>query len=268
MSTKAFFDAVRPILGGKLNQQQVEGLAMILDATADLPISYRAYLLATAHHETGGNMSPKRENLNYSVDGLLKTFGRDRITVEQAKKYGRSGSRPADQQAIANVIYGGAWGRDNLGNTQPNDGWDFRGRGQVQVTGRRNYERTKSATGVDVVSHPDKMLDPKISVTALVRGCVEGWFTRKKLSDYLPVDYYGARRVVNGTDKAESIAKLARRYEAALRLLPKSAPVIDAEPAPAPALPVDLPAQAEPDTETQPGPLARLWAAVVSVFRK
>lgn len=80
------------------------------------------------------------ESLNYSVEGLRKTFGRHRISDAECERYGRKPGRPADQKAIANIVYGGEWGRINLGNTQPNDGWDNRGSGFKQITGRRNTE--------------------------------------------------------------------------------------------------------------------------------
>jgi putative chitinase len=79
------------------------------------------------------------ENLNYSVDGLLKTFGRHRISESDARRYGRiDGRQPANRQAIANTIYGGPWGRKNLGNVDANDGWTCRGSGLIQVTGLAN----------------------------------------------------------------------------------------------------------------------------------
>ena len=68
-----------------------------------------------------------------------------RITEAQAQRYGRTDNRPADQQAIANIVYGGAWGKKNLGNTEPDDGWRFRGRGLIQLTGRDNYRRCSRA---------------------------------------------------------------------------------------------------------------------------
>lgn len=78
------------------------------------------------------------ESLNYSVEGLRKTFGKHRISDVECERYGRKPGRPADQQAIANTLYGGEWGRKNLGNIEPNDGWDFRGSGFKQITGRAN----------------------------------------------------------------------------------------------------------------------------------
>lgn len=113
-----------------------------------------AEFLANVCHETGG-FTRLSENLNYSVEGLLKTFGRHRISAADAKRLGRSGARSADQRAIANLVYGGAWGKANLGNTQPNDGWDFRGSGPGQVTGRGNFEKVEKESGLPVVSNPD-----------------------------------------------------------------------------------------------------------------
>lgn len=84
-----------------------------------------SHFFAQADHESG--LKPKVENINYSVDGLLKSFGRHRITHTQAYDYGRSANHSANQQAIANIIYGGSWGKNNLGNIQPGDGWKFRG---------------------------------------------------------------------------------------------------------------------------------------------
>jgi putative chitinase len=79
------------------------------------------------------------ESLNYSVEGLLATFGRHRISNADCQRLGRLPGRPANQEAIANVVYGGKWGLDNLGNTKPGDGWLFRGSGDKQITGRANF---------------------------------------------------------------------------------------------------------------------------------
>lgn len=79
------------------------------------------------------------ENLNYSVKGLLDTFQRHRISEADCKQYGRTLFRKANQQAIANIIYGGQWGLANLGNQLPNDGWQFRGASVLQITGRGSF---------------------------------------------------------------------------------------------------------------------------------
>ena len=97
-----------------------------------------AHYLAQIGHESRG-LSTVVENLNYSVDALLSLFGRHRITVDAATRYGRSTGRPANQEHLANILYGGEWGRANLGNDRPGDGWRYRGRGLKQITGRANY---------------------------------------------------------------------------------------------------------------------------------
>lgn len=98
-----------------------------------------AHWLGQMFVESAG-FTTREENLNYSVDGLLKTFGRHRISEADARKFGRTAARPANKSAIANIIYGGEWGRKNLGNTRPGDGWKFRGSGDKQITGRANIE--------------------------------------------------------------------------------------------------------------------------------
>lgn len=106
-----------------------------------------AAFLANAMHETGG-LRRLTENLNYQARALTDLFGAHRgITPEVAQRIGRTPGKPADQQAIANTIYGGKWGLANLGNRDPGDGWRFRGRGLMQLTGRANNERFARAVG-------------------------------------------------------------------------------------------------------------------------
>lgn len=117
-----------------------------------------AHFLSQAYVETQG-FTKFAENLNYSVEGLLKTFSRKRISAEDAKKYGRYPGHPADQKAIANCVYGGEWGRINLGNTQPNDGFDFAGVGCFHLTGRDNATRySRAVYGDDRVLKNPSML--------------------------------------------------------------------------------------------------------------
>lgn len=98
-----------------------------------------AAFLAQIGHES--DFKPRSENLNYSIQGLLKTFGRHRISEADCFRYGRAPGQTANQSEIANCVYGGAWGSTNLGNDQPGDGWKFRGVGPLQVTGRSNLTR-------------------------------------------------------------------------------------------------------------------------------
>jgi putative chitinase len=218
MDRAAFFKAVRPTLfGGSLSGDQVKGIETVLDEwnkSGQKDSRWLAYILATAHHETGAKFVASIENLNYSVDGLLKTFGRHRISEADARKYGRSGSRPANQSAIANLIYGGTWGRDNLGNTQPADGWNMRGRGLVQITGRANYAK------YGLTDNPHSAADIDVAARVAVDGMVNGRFTGKRLSDYFDGDSddpVGARKIINPDSNGADIAVYHRKYLAALK---------------------------------------------------
>ena len=196
MATAEFYAAVRRAFG-RLSQAQVDGITVILEATEGLDITERAYLLATAWHETGTTMQPITE----------------RGAVSYFDKY-EPGTRIGER----------------LGNTTVGDGYRYRGRGFVQITGRANYARAARFLGADLIRDPDLALRPQIAAQALVRGCREGWFTGQRLRDYLPGDYIGARRVVNGTDCADKIAGHAMIFEHALAALP-AVTVLDAEPA-------------------------------------
>ena len=94
------------------------------------------------------------------------------------------------------------------------------GRGFVQLTWEPNYKKASEKLGVDMVANKDLALDPKIAAKVLIVGMKEGWFTGKKLSDYITLQkshYIQARRIVNGTDKAGEIAELAVNYERDLK---------------------------------------------------
>jgi putative chitinase len=118
-----------------------------------------AGFLSQIGHESGG-LASLQENLNYSVDAILKLFGRHRISEADARRFGRTPAQKADQVALANILYGGAFGAKNLGNTEPGDGWRFRGRGLKQLTGRSNYKRCGDAIGLDLVGSPNLLLEP------------------------------------------------------------------------------------------------------------
>ncbi len=195
---KEFFDVLRKHFG-PLKQSQVDGFNTLHAATSGLDVRHRAYLMATAWHETAFTMQPIHER------GPRTYFNK----YEAGTKIGKV-----------------------LGNTEPGDGYRFRGRGYVQLTGRRNYDKAGKATATDLLSNPDAALNPDLAARILIKGCMEGWFTGKKLSDY--PDYPNMRRVVNGTDKADTIARYAVQIEEALRATPEVAPKAP-EPAPQPA---------------------------------
>jgi peptidoglycan hydrolase-like protein with peptidoglycan-binding domain len=96
----------------------------------------------------------------------------------------------------------------------------YYGRGYVQITWRTNYEKYSKLTGVDLVKEPDLAMEPRIAMYILLHGCKTGSFTGRKIEDYIKegyVDFYNARRVINGLDRAEHIANLAKKWVQQLR---------------------------------------------------
>lgn len=148
-----------------------------------------AYILATAFWETARTMKPVRE-------ALAKT----------------------DQQAINRLE--SAWKKGRLKWVKKpywRDGWF--GRGYVQLTHKANYQNAEEKLGLPFTSNPALALESGPASRVLVWGSMEGWFTSKKIGDYITLNksnFRAARRVINGTDKASQIAKIARDYDAAL----------------------------------------------------
>ena len=108
-------------------------------------------------------------------------------------------------------------GRQDLGNTQAGDGVKYKGRGFAQLTGRNNYQKYSDILGKDLIGNPDQLSeDPHTAAFILVHGMKTGHFTGVGLDKYIgngKADYRNARRIVNGTDKADHIANIAREYE-------------------------------------------------------
>lgn len=206
MNRAKFFAAVRlSLFAGRLSQNQMNGIGAILDAWEERPFDGRrlAYMLATTYHETDSIMCPISENLNYSAVGLRTTFPKY-FTAAQATAYARQPER------IANRAYANRMGN---GNEAGGDGWRYRGRGLVQITGRDNYAK------YGIADDPDKALDPVKTVEILFDGMINGRFTGKRLADFFSAtttDWNGARKIINGADRADEIAGYAKKFAAAL----------------------------------------------------
>jgi len=112
----------------------------------------------------------------------------------------------------------------SLGNTQPGDGYLFRGRGYVQLTGRTNYGNMSSRLALsgddDLVLHPEAALQPDVAYRIMSYGMRRGSFTGKKLGDYISdagCNYQQARRIINGLNRADDIAGYAASFESSLK---------------------------------------------------
>lgn len=119
--------------------------------------------LATIGHESG-QLKYVVENLNYSAAGLMKTWPARFPTEATANEYARN------PEKIANNVYAG-----RMGNTSPGDGWKYRGRGLIQLTGKSNYslateEMYSLPLGVDFVLEPELIATPEYATQSA------GWF--------------------------------------------------------------------------------------------
>jgi putative chitinase len=121
-----------------------------------------AHFLAQCGHESGG-FKAVRENLNYSAEGLNKIFPKYFPTVDSAKDYARN------PEKIANKVYGGRMGN---GDEASGDGFRFRGRGYIQLTGKLNYTAFDAAVADDILKDTDLVATKYPLLSA-------GWFWGK-----------------------------------------------------------------------------------------
>ena len=132
----------------------------------------KAHFWAQIYHES--KCKPVSENLNYSADGLGKIFFKYFPTKELANNYARKPER------IANRVYGGRMG-NRIEAT--GDGWKYRGRGFIQITGKDNYMKLSTDTGIDFLNNPDLLLEePNALLSAL-------WFWNERgLNKFADID--------------------------------------------------------------------------------
>lgn len=235
MDRQVFYAVLRrtdvPLFGTRLSEQQVRGIEGILDAfeqVGDGRLTTLAYALATAYGETGARMVPVRE-------GFAKTdAGARRAVAQLAAKRGPN-------SAVAKYAQpAGPYGHV------------YYGRGQVQLTWLDNYRDSSADAGLDLVANPDAMLDPVISARVLIRGLIDGRWSRQRkgvthyeMLDGVPglseVEAIAARRTVNVQDKAHDYAQYYRHFRRALAAagmadvqVATTSPAPFAPPAPAP----------------------------------
>jgi putative chitinase len=122
----------------------------------------QAAFIGQCAHESG-NFKTLQENLNYSAEGLMKTWPSRFPTKEIADQYAR---QPAK---IAGKVYNG-----RLGNASEEEAAKYLGRGLIQLTGKENYERCGSAIGVDLINEPTLLVEPNHAAMSA------GWFWNKK----------------------------------------------------------------------------------------
>ncbi len=243
-----FFAAVRRApFNGTLTQKQVDGLNFIV---GEWERTYRrrtsipqfADVLATTFHESAQTMQPIKEigNRAYFIRMYDKTGARPKIAAQ-------------------------------LGNTEVGDGAKYPGMGYVQSTGRANARRATErlrelkiiGPDLDFERTPELLMKPEYAIHILFLGMEEGWFTGKTLDGDIDdaidgdefADFIRARRIVNGTDRAEKIAGYGMAFLNALiaslrSAAPDPSPVVSSPPI-APAEPLPLPVPPPPPTLMQ-----------------
>jgi hypothetical protein len=211
-----FFSVVRPTLfNGSLKQSQVDGMNSLLavwEQYFEKPnprdgTNWLAYCLATVLHETASAMIPVKEN--------------------NGKPYGNPPGKYWTATGPYNNVY--------------------YGRGHVQLTWDTNYQKAQAQLlkdynlTVPLYQYPDQMLQDVPSALVLYDGMSVGWFTGVGLPKYFnstTEDPINARKIVNGTDKASTIASYYTKFKPALVKVTDPAPTPPPTPTPEPTPPV------------------------------
>jgi putative chitinase len=200
---RAFCPAAQPFLDGLL--------ATFARYEISTPVRQAAFLAQVAH-ESGG-FSRVVENLNYSAQRLLQIFPRRFTDLEQAARYER---QPA---MIANHVYAGRLGN---GGEASGDGWHFRGRGLIQVTGRDNYRACSIALFGDerLLATPELLEQPHFACESA------GWFWQsRQLNQLADQDRFDdiTRKINGGQHGCHDRHEWLRRATAALAVAPRAA---------------------------------------------
>ncbi|WP_447908149.1 glycoside hydrolase family 19 protein [Serratia fonticola] len=168
----------------------------------------QAMFIAQVGHESGG-FTIFTESFNYGVSGLKSTFG-NRLTPDQIAMLGRQpgeSSVPLNRQmAIANLVYG-----SRMGNKSPSDGWKYRGRGPIQLTGLDNYRACGTGLKLDLVGQPELLELDKHAMRSA------GWFWQSRNCGKYAGDIERVTLLINGGNNG--LADRQVRFEQARKVL-------------------------------------------------
>jgi putative chitinase len=161
-----------------------------------------AHVMAQISHECGAGHDVV-ENLNYTAQRMTEVWPSRFPSIESAQPYANN------PKALANKVYNGRMGN----RSGSDDGWNFRGRGGSQTTGREGYERVKKQTGIDVVAHPELLIDPRYFLECAVSDFVNcGCLPYAKTDDVVNV----TKRLNGGTVGLAQREQWLSRWKVAL----------------------------------------------------
>lgn len=173
---QSFYTKIRPLFGGQLKQSQVDGIDLILDRAGD---------------------DYDKRKIAYIFATVFHEVAK---TMQPIREWDRGKNYPYGKADVAT-------------------GQTYYGRGFVQLTWKANYRKASKELGIDFLNNPDLVMETQNAVEILFAGMEQGWFTGKRLSDYINehrTDYVNARKIINGTDRAELIAGYAEKFFQAL----------------------------------------------------
>lgn len=179
----------------KVNYQKVEKVQQQLVKDNGVPASLlpiedpmeAAQFKAQIQHESGGKL--RTESGYYKTPDRIKAiFGSSRLQGKDPATLVRSSKK------LFNTVYGGTWGEKNLGNTEEGDGYKYRGRGLIQITGRANYKKFGELIGVDLEASPDKALEQETAE----KIALAYWNTRVKPKVTNFSDTRAVTKLING----------------------------------------------------------------------